>query len=230
MSLRRAALLAAIAQALMGIYCFWPQVLGSGSAIVADQGMPSVLARSIGIFALAGVLVFYVVVYLKGGDLLVIPLSKSVALVAAFAIGIQNVPMAMGNARALFYRSQDMLLWQYHFFQQLRDVARPLIPTLWVISTILFLVATYRRPATATREASAGGHTRPAAAVRVASVLAAAAAALELGAALYVSLHFHVFTLPSGIQVVIYACLLLFFILMSKSQAPIPVAVATPEP
>jgi hypothetical protein len=69
MNLRRAALLAATAQALIGIVTIWPQVTGARSDSVSDQGMALWIERSISVFALVAVFIFYVVIHMNADRL-----------------------------------------------------------------------------------------------------------------------------------------------------------------
>ena len=85
--LRRAALLAAIAQASMGITTIWPEVVGRGRAIIDDAVSPW-MAQSVEVFLFAALLNFYVVIFINANGLLVARGSKRVALWAAVLIAI----------------------------------------------------------------------------------------------------------------------------------------------
>lgn len=216
--LRTAALVAAIAHILVEAEVYWPAMFGNSSSLAGDPGIPLWLSFGTRAFMDLALLFVYVMVCVVASQILVPALLKTIAVWSAVAIGLQNVPFAVANIRALVFRSQDVLGWQYHPLRQLWYVLSPLVFTLWVVITILSLIGMGLRPVNGSGStlAAADPEGRREAALRAAGVLAALAAAGQLVGALYVVFQLRVLTFRAMLQIIIDASLAVFFVVMSR--------------
>lgn len=214
-ALRAAASLAGVAQV-------WPCYVALHNyfvqpTIVMDERAIGWLWGGINVFASCAVFVFYVAILATSVPLRVPQLLKNVALLTAAIIGLQNVQMAAANLRAVFVRSQNALQWQYHPIVQLWYVLEPLLPTAWVVFTILFLVMAGRLPPV--RSGIATGPQRRVSLVAATALLACAAAGAELIGMLYLDVRFfRLLSFSVLLQVAIDSAFLLFFALMYKAK------------
>ena len=215
--LRKAALLAAIAQASVGITTIWPEVVGRGRAVI-DEGVPPWMAQSVEVFLFAALLNFYVVIFVNANELLVARGSKRVALWAALLIAIQNVPFTLGNLGAAVRILRNPLQWQFHPLRQCGAILLALLPSFWVVSSILVLIAIWRLSPYSSSNVDRSVSKTNTAVVRSAALVATAATVCLLSLAVYMLVHFRLWTLPSVIQIAIHISLVCFFALMCKSE------------
>jgi hypothetical protein len=186
MNMRKAALVAALAQMLWGLLIVVPQVFGFESQQGTDW-----IGRELALFECLALAIFLFAVYWKpermNGSIRV----RFAALVAAICLGIENLPLTYGTIRGVVSSLKNVLDWEDHPFLSMRYVLVPAIPTIVVISLIAFLVFVYRPSPRVGQlaESDADGHLYNG--VRIAALLAFIASVVAVG-----QLFFFIATTP----------------------------------
>ena len=141
-SLAKTSLIAALAQVCFGVLAIFPEAFGL--ARISPQlsafdwvFIGLVLFES---FAIAAVL------WLVYSDVESLNASRPIglaALTAAVLLGVENLPQIIGTIRAVFH-SDWVFLWKNHPLRYASYVLVPTIPSVAVVSLVIFLVLVYR--------------------------------------------------------------------------------------
>jgi hypothetical protein len=185
MNIRKAALIATVAQMLWSLQMIAPQVLGY-QAFLTDG--PN---KALFLFEPFALVIFFSVVYWQGERLRVSIQVRIAALIAALCLGVENVLPAYGAIRGVVISSRYALAWRYHPFGQLRYVLAPTIPTISVISVIAFLIVVYQKSPRLTQLDETEIEAHEYIALRIAAILVFVANIVAMG-----QLIFFVFSSP----------------------------------
>ena|SRR5580704_5108101 len=180
MNIRTASLVAALAQILWSLLILVPQAFGFVRMPNFDWD------RGLGLCESLALAVFFIVVYWEQKWMNSSSKMRYAALVAAFCLSIENLFLTYGTVRGVVLSSRDLLSWKYHPFIQARHVLAPTIPTLAVVTFVIFLILVWRTsPRLGDVARSPGNIGRGRTAVGVAAVLAFVVCIIALGQLLF---------------------------------------------
>jgi hypothetical protein len=195
MSVRKVALLAALAQILFCLYATWPEIFGNHRAPILPTNFDWV-SQTVFVIGCLSLAIFLTVVHHIGPSLNLSHWMRVTALVAASALAIENLLPTYGTIRGIVFASRYVLSWKHrHSFSELSYVFTPAIPTIAVVTLIAFFVAVYR----VTPPSDCDDRKRPV--LQVASLSAAVAGILSLGRVIY----FHVLYMGSWCSTAVLA-------------------------
>jgi hypothetical protein len=139
--MQKAALFASAAQLLSGIYAIAPELFGIGHAPAYGQPLDWAFGWFffVGSFTLA---VFFFLVF-TGATLNVGGAVRVAALVAASTLMIENMLPTLSTIGGVIAAANNRLGWKYHPLKQFAYVLGPTIPTLEVISLVVFLLLVF---------------------------------------------------------------------------------------
>jgi len=220
MTLPKTALAAAIAQLFLGLLQSFPRVLGVGPAL-NWKGLSDSFVTGIWLYECAALSIFLLVVFRWAESLNFSAQMRLAALVAATALGLENVRRVYGTARNALSASISLEGWGDHLLGNLRYVLVPTIPSIAVVSLIAFLIALYRfSPEKPKGEAPS----LPQAGLRNAALLALSGTLVALGMLAYeVAANFFPLTWDYSVRLALRLTSLfslgLFFLLCMRSRA-----------
>jgi hypothetical protein len=169
--IRKSALIAAVATILWDLLIIAPNLFGFETEHPTDW-----TNWGLAVFQSLTLTIFLFAVYLARHPLGSSTRMRLSAIAAGFFLSVENLPLSYRNIRNVYVACQDVFAWKYHPFAEMRYVLREAIPTITVVSLILFLVVVYRasaRPGQTTDSAPTG--------VRMAALLALVGCVAVLG-------------------------------------------------
>jgi hypothetical protein len=137
MSLKEPALIAALGELLLSLYVIAPGAFGISWVNNQD------FARGLGFVESLALAVFLLLGYRESESLLLNAHVRLVALIAAVALGIENLSPTYGTVRGAIASSENLFAWKYQPVRQFTYVFAPTIPTIAVISLIVFLLVVH---------------------------------------------------------------------------------------
>jgi hypothetical protein len=142
--MRKAALFASGAQLLNAIYAIAPELFGIGRAPVSGQLLDQAFRWFIFVesFTLA---VFFFLVFRSAALNIAGSAVRIASLVAASTLIIENMLPTLGTIQGAIAAANNSLGWKYHPLNQFAYVLGPTIPTLEIISLVVFLLLVFSR-------------------------------------------------------------------------------------
>jgi hypothetical protein len=200
--MQKAALFASGAQLLSGIYAIAPELFGVGRAPVSGQ--PLDWAFGWFLFVESSTLAVFFFLVFRAATLNVGGAVRIAALVASSTLMIENMLPTLSTIRGAIAAANDSLGWKYHPFKRLVYVLGPTIPTLEIISLVVFLLLVF--------SGSSSREPRPKASGTLSSVSFAAAA---MGFVAIAGFLYSVIMAPQPIASSVFRLLLRFATLAS---------------
>jgi hypothetical protein len=133
------------------------------------------------VFEPSAFLLFFILVHWNPERLSGSSTMRSAALIAALCLSIENLLPTYRTIRGLILSLWGSHAWKYDPFTQIRHLFAPTIPTVTVVSVVIFLVVVWRTAPNLEAEHSRSAAVRGRIAVGVASLLAFIASILAIG-------------------------------------------------
>jgi hypothetical protein len=153
--MQKAALFASGAQLLCGIYVIAPELFGVWRAPASEQPLDAAFGWFF--FVGSSTLALFLFLVFRAATLNVGGAVKVSALVAASTLMVENMLPTLRTIGGATAAANNSLGWKYHPFKEFVYVLGPTIPTLGVISLVVFLLLVFSRPSSSGPRPKASG-------------------------------------------------------------------------